>query len=475
MSLGLVASYGSSSGEESEEEEETVQQPPPQAAVPRPSLPTPRVEEHFTKSHPPVTKAAELDISDEEDFGGHPDESSSTGILDDTEPDLFSLISKKLPHAKLTTSVTTFVDVKEDLSTIPQKKDYGEKVEEPPSKKKKRDGPVRISIPTLRDLRSLEEEEEDDRPRPIVPASKTGSGLFALLPQPQNKSTRRPLDMAAPETGQERRPPNIFNIHREEESTTMSSSSSNLRPQGVRTSGLVPHVLAKQQQQPPASLPQTRKVIATTAVSSTVTTSVEDSDSDEEDLLGVNSGAYFPAPEVPKLSGPGAVNPTPGSSGYVYGIRKPPPPILPPTASSSSSSGYISLSVAEDYGPATAPYPPVAAGVVAAGSADYLVDNEEAITRLAGKAAKRKEFKEDFAVIDVHEDDMKGDPRVWLTKAMTEEVAPMPNRKGPKGLVKSRHQITYLAHQAKERDWELKQEWAQARENRRASANKYGF
>ena len=30
---------------------------------------------------------------------------------------------------------------------------------------------------------------------------------------------------------------------------------------------------------------------------------------------------------------------------------------------------------------------------------------------------------------------------------MSEEVAPMPNRKGPKGLVKSRHQITYLAHQ----------------------------
>jgi hypothetical protein len=36
--------------------------------------------------------------------------------------------------------------------------------------------------------------------------------------------------------------------------------------------------------------------------------------------------------------------------------------------------------------------------------------------RLAGKAAKRKEFKEDFAIIDIHEEDMKGDPRVWLTK-----------------------------------------------------------
>jgi hypothetical protein len=36
--------------------------------------------------------------------------------------------------------------------------------------------------------------------------------------------------------------------------------------------------------------------------------------------------------------------------------------------------------------------------------------------RLAGKAAKRKEFKEDFAIRDVNEDDLKGDPRVWLTK-----------------------------------------------------------
>ncbi len=37
-------------------------------------------------------------------------------------------------------------------------------------------------------------------------------------------------------------------------------------------------------------------------------------------------------------------------------------------------------------------------------------------SRLAGKAAKRKEFKEDFAILDVNEDDLKGDPRVWLTK-----------------------------------------------------------
>jgi hypothetical protein len=38
--------------------------------------------------------------------------------------------------------------------------DYGDKLEEPPAKKKKRDGPVRISIPTLKDLhKNLIEEE----------------------------------------------------------------------------------------------------------------------------------------------------------------------------------------------------------------------------------------------------------------------------------------------------------------------------
>jgi hypothetical protein len=42
--------------------------------------------------------------------------------------------------------------------------DYGDKLEEPPAKKKKRDGPVRISIPTLKDLhKNLIEEEGQSR------------------------------------------------------------------------------------------------------------------------------------------------------------------------------------------------------------------------------------------------------------------------------------------------------------------------
>ena len=75
--------------------------------------------------------------------------------------------------------------------------------------------------------------------------------------------------------------------------------------------------------------------------------------------------------------------------------------------------------------------------------------------RLAGKQNKLREMKEEnVKIVDVNEEDMRGDPRVWLTKAMTEEKAPRPTGKGPKGLARSRHQITDLAHQAKER-WVL--------------------
>lgn len=136
---------------------------------------------------------------------------------------------------------------------------------------------------------------------------------------------------------------------------------------------------------------------------------------------------------------------------------------------SATGTPYQELSL----GPAVAPYPPPAPTYP--DPRDTLIDDQEAINRLAGKANKIKDFKEDLNIIDINEDDMKGDPRVWLTKAMTEEQAPRPSGKGPKGLAKTRHQITYLAHQAKERDWELKQEWATARENRNASRNKYGF
>jgi len=395
------------------------------------------------------TKKIETDghISDEDEFF----DPQSTGVFEE-EPDLISLISQKLPNAKLRTVEKSFIDEKEDVSAIPTKKDYGEKLEEPPAKKKKRVGPVQIKIPALADLKDDDEVKEAVKIQP----SQTGSGLFSILPPPKNKMTRenrsgnltRALPTAQP---------------------TLSSGSQNLKPQGVRTVGLIPHRVANPVKPAPAKPKPADN---------------SDDDSDD-DYLGVNSGSYFPAPAAPTTSKYKKINPMPQPSNNPGMLINPTP--LPPSLPANTS--FVSLNMADDsssssaytdLGPAVAPYPPPAPQYAASSSSSDLVDNEDALMRLAGKQNKLREMKDDgenggLNIVDVHADDMKGDPRVWLTKAMTEEQAPRPTGKGPKGLAKTRHQITYLAHQAKERDWELKQEWATARENRRASMNKYGF
>jgi hypothetical protein len=89
-----------------------------------------------------------------------------------------------------------------------------------------------------------------------------------------------------PETGEERKPPNIFNIHKEASSSS-TEGSSNLRPQGVRTSGLVPHVLSKPAKPAAAAAPSAAATAAPSAAAAgKVTAAGDDSDSDEEDLLG---------------------------------------------------------------------------------------------------------------------------------------------------------------------------------------------
>jgi len=372
-----------------------------------------------------TSKDIDDNISDEEDFqAGGGGVGTEDDFFETKEQDLISLISEKLPDAKLKSLKSSFVDESEDVSTIPEKKDYGIQPEEPPAKKKKRDGPVKLVLPALE---KLDDEDVDKKPR--VEPSKTGSGLFSLLPAPKNSFTRKLHNSVLQSESVSKTP-----------ALTAQPNENNLKPQGVRKVGLVPHRVANPVKQP----------VKTAAKHD------DTDDEDDDDYLNVNSNSYFPSsgPSRPATVGPSiSINPTPGGFSA-------PPASLPPQP--------------EMLGPAVAPYPPPAPSYP---EPEQHVDNDDAITRLAGKQNKLREMKDDpnMKIVDINEDDMKGDPMVWLTKAMTEEQAPRPSNNGPKGLARSRHQITYLAHQAKERDWELRQEWATSRENRRASANKYGF
>lgn len=131
-------------------------------------------------------------ISDEEDefFGGGGDDF----IPEKEEQDVFSLIAKKLPNVARMRK--TKVAEVEEVGPIPEKKDYGVEIEQPPAKKSKfigkeakKTGPAKIVLPSLTDFK---EEEEEALPSVRVEPSRSGSGLFALLPRPKNKNYKMP-------------------------------------------------------------------------------------------------------------------------------------------------------------------------------------------------------------------------------------------------------------------------------------------
>lgn len=101
--------------------------------------------------------------------------------------------------------------------------------------------------------------------------------------------------------------------------------------------------------------------------------------------------------------------------------------------------------------------------------------DEATILRLAGKRGRNDAIN----FIDVNADDALLTRQEWMTKALSEEKPQHGFSRKREGLPtqkqKQKHQITYLAHQAKERELDLKNTWAQNRMTKMQSQAKYGF
>ncbi|KAI3358655.1 hypothetical protein L3Q82_015067 [Scortum barcoo] len=103
--------------------------------------------------------------------------------------------------------------------------------------------------------------------------------------------------------------------------------------------------------------------------------------------------------------------------------------------------------------------------------------DDEAFMRLQGK---RNRGKEEVKFLEIKGDDQLSGNQQWMTKNMTEEKQTRQSfskKKGeqPTGQQRRKHQITYLIHQAKERELELKNNWAENKLTRRQTQAKYGF
>ena len=106
-----------------------------------------------------------------------------------------------------------------------------------------------------------------------------------------------------------------------------------------------------------------------------------------------------------------------------------------------------------------------------------LWDQDERFKRIQGK----RNFKEKIEFIEVNADSALEGNKELLLQQISEEKNinrtshSKKNSNAPSAQSKRKHQLTYLIHQAKEREVELKNAWAAGRAAREAARNRYGF
>lgn len=104
------------------------------------------------------------------------------------------------------------------------------------------------------------------------------------------------------------------------------------------------------------------------------------------------------------------------------------------------------------------------------------LDNQ-AFKELVGGNSKRKGEAAEIDIVEITEDEILSDKKIWMTKSLTDpEMAPKFVVKDPvNDTCKRKHHITYLAQQAKANEQELQNQWAASRFTRQKTQAKYGF
>ncbi|KAM8986486.1 proline-rich protein PRCC [Ara ararauna] len=357
-------------------------------------------------------------------------------------------------------------------------------------KRKKRTEPVRITVPELREGDSDSEEDEPSKKKNPLQSRGEGSGLSALLPQPKNMTVKESNRLLLP-----------YSISRKAGETPSDSkakaptSSSKAKPLSKPAVPTTPSPSAIKAAAKSAALQVTKQITQ------------EEDDSDEE----LKPENYF---SLSDRSEPGAV----GADTYLYsgpGLPEDPPPGTEPephfqdaaanaplefkTGAGSSGAQHSWVpKPGEDY--SSQPYSQFPAygepgayyqdyyssGYYQEGepaqaapqemSSDSSFIDDEAFKRLQGK---RNRGREEINFVDIKGDDQLSGAQQWLTKSLTEEktMKSFSKKKGdqPTGQQRRKHQITYLIHQAKERELELKNTWSENKLSRRQTQAKYGF
>ncbi|TRY74354.1 hypothetical protein DNTS_032048 [Danionella cerebrum] len=360
------------------------------------------------------------------------------------------------------------------------------------------------------------DDSDRDEPQSRAPATGSSRGLFASLPAPKNSSSgqtlapqpkRTGLDLPKPKKRSEPvkitvpviKPADSDSDEDEPVRKKPASQPKNLVVKEAQRP-LVPHSLTKRPDQAkttaskslraPGSTPSSSpspsaiKAAAKSAALQLARQMAADEDGSDDELAPEN---YFSLPESSMTAQ------VVDSQQFVPSL---PPPVAPQDAplefgSNAESSEYLQsltqnlqhpenaleqASPQEYYGEEYYQEPnPEEDDQEGSGSSSFF--NDEAFRRIQGK---QNRGREEIKFLEIKGDDQLSGNKQWLTKNMTAETEQQRSFSKkrdhqPTGQQRRKHQITYLIHQAKARELELKNSWAENKLSRRQTQAKYGF
>lgn len=329
-------------------------------------------------------------------------------------------------------------------------------------KPKKRTEPVKITVPQIQ---GRDSDSDDDEPakKKLQPQG-AGSGLSSLLPQPKNltvKELDRPL---IPHALTKRQEPKGPKPGTPAQGLLGSSASPSAIKAAAKSAALLlaRQIASDDQENEEEITPQNYFSLGESSQPiPAVVPSLDPEPGAPTELL-----PFAPADEAGQSDAPldfGGNHEGAGAWGGQYPQYQQPmagPEALPP--------GYYNEPYYQD------PNPGLADAEEPGHSAMF---DDEAFMRLQGK---RNRGKEEVKFLEIKGDDQLSGNQQWMTKSMTEEKQnrqSFSKKKGeqPTGQQRRKHQITYLIHQAKERELELKNSWAENKLTRRQTQAKYGF
>nr|XP_054507309.1 proline-rich protein PRCC isoform X2 [Agelaius phoeniceus] len=327
-------------------------------------------------------------------------------------------------------------------------------------KPKKRTEPVRIAAPELHKGDSDSEEDEPAKKKNTLQGRGEGSGLSALLPQPKNtpvKETNRLLL------------PYAF-------SRKAGENSSDSKPAKTPSSSSKPKAVPKPAVPTTPSPSAIKAAAKSAALQVTKQITQEEEDSDEE----LQPENYF---SLSDRSEPGTAG-TVGTEPYLYPGSEEPPPGTEPQPQFQDAAANAPLEFKTGVGSSGVQHSWAPKATEDYGSQPYgqfppAYGEPGGYYQFKRLQGKRNRGREEINFVDIKGDDQLSGAQQWLTKSLTEEktMKSFSKKKGdqPTGQQRRKHQITYLIHQAKERELELKNTWSENKLSRRQTQAKYGF